>query len=205
MNNMRVLLETLSLIEDEEQATTKTKVVFSFGRLNPPTIGHEVLVNQVIKTANRLSADHYIFLSQTHKPPKDPLPFKTKAAIFKAAFPQANLWESPEKDVKTPYDALSILSEKYEHIVLVVGSDRVAHFRSMDKYALEFGAKSFRVVSAGKRDPDAEGAVGMSASKARALAAAGDFQGFEKSLPPSVSRQMKKQVYDILRREMKIS
>jgi len=198
-------MEALSEIETSEENPVKTKVVFSFGRLNPPTIGHQVLVNQVISIAERLGADHYIFLSQTHKPPKDPLPFKTKAAIFKAAFPQANLWESPEKDVKTPYDALSILSEKYDDIILVVGSDRVDHFKSMDKYAKEFGAETFRVVSAGKRDPDAEGAVGMSASKARALAASGDYAAFAKSLPPSVSKSMKKQVYEILRREMKIS
>ena len=203
MNDMRSLFEALSRIEEDEPEQQPSTVVFTFGRLNPPTIGHQVLVDQVVKVARRLGADHFIFLSQTHKPPKDPLPFETKAAIFKAAFPKANLWTGGEKDVKTPYDALSVLSEKYDRVILVVGSDRVDNFRGMEKYAIEFGAQSFEVISAGERDPDAEGAAGMSASKARALAAAGDYDGFARSLPHTVSEAMKKQVYAVLRREMK--
>lgn len=199
MNNMRSLMEALTRIEEDEPTPQPSTVVFTFGRLNPPTIGHQVLVDQVVKVARKLNADHYIFLSQTHKPPKDPLPFETKAAIFKAAFPKANLWTGGEKDVKTPYDALSYLSENYDRVVLVVGSDRVDNFRGMEKYALEFGAKSFEVVSAGERDPDAEGAVGMSASKARALVMAGDYNGFAKSLPPSVNDSLKKKTYQTLR------
>ena len=157
-----------------------------------------------MKTADRQGADHYIFLSRTHKVPKDPLPYADKATIFKRMFPYARLWEDTATTVRTPYEAMETLAQRYSHLIFVVGSDRVAEFTKMASYAEQAGAKSFRILSAGERDPDAEGVEGMSASKARALAASGDFEAFAQALPDTVSTTFKKGVYRLLRREMKI-
>ena len=173
--------------------------VFTFGRMNPPTIGHEVLVNKVKEVANKNNADHFIFLSQTHKAPKDPLDWKTKADIVKRAFPGSVVWEDPT--VRTPFEALAGLGEDYDNVIMVVGSDRVEKFRAgMAPYLEEFNVQNFEVVSAGERDPDAEGAAGMSASKARALAAGGDWENFQASLPNTVSTTQKKKVYNQIRK-----
>jgi len=173
-------------------------VVFTFGRFNPPTIGHEKLVQKVLEIAAGANADHVIFLSQTHKPKKDPLPWKDKVALFKKMFPEANV--STNKEVKNPYGALASLGEIYDNAILVVGSDRVETFKSgMAPYLEEYGIKNFDVVSAGQRDPDAEGAEGMSASKARALAIEGNFKAFSQTLPSTISNATKKSVYNLIR------
>jgi hypothetical protein len=172
--------------------------VFTFGRMNPPTVGHEKLINAVLVTAQRNQADHFVFLSQTHKAPKNPLPWKEKTKIFKAMFPKVNLWKDPS--IRTPYEALAALGEDYDNVIMVVGSDRAEEFsQGMGKYADEFDIKNFQVVSAGERDPDADGVEGMSASKAREFAAAGDFKNFSRALPASLSDKQKKTVFDLLR------
>ena len=73
---------------------------------------------------------------------------------------------------------------------MVVGSDRVDEFANLlDKYNGVDGRHGFygfddiKVVSAGERDPDAEGVEGMSASKMRAAAKANDFDQFKLGLP----------------------
>jgi len=173
-------------------------VVFTFGRFNPPTIGHEKLVQKVLDVAAEANADHVIYLSQTHKPKKDPLSWKDKTSLFKKMFPEANIGTNTE--VKNPYSALLTLGEKYDNVIMVVGADRAAQFdKEMRKYLDEYGIKNFTVVNAGFRDPDAEGVEGMSASKARALAVEGDFDGFAEALPSTISNANKKSVYNKIR------
>jgi hypothetical protein len=80
----------------------------------------------------------------------------------------------------------------FTDITMVVGSDRVREFEGiLNKYNGEsnrhgfYDFKSIKVVSAGERDPDAEGTTGMSASKMRDAAAKGDYEAFKKGLPAS--------------------
>lgn len=173
-------------------------VVFTFGRFNPPTLGHEKLVQKVLEVSANANADHVIFLSQTHKPKTDPLSWKAKVSLFKKMFPETNV--STNKEVKNPYGALASLGEEYDNAILVVGSDRVSTFkRGMSPYLDEYGIKNFDVVSAGFRDPDAEGVEGVSASKARALAVEGNFKGFSQTLPSTINNATKKSVYNLIR------
>lgn len=174
-------------------------VVFTFGRFNPPTIGHEKLVQKVLEVADNASADHVIFLSQTHKPKKDPLPWTDKVALFRKMFPEANV--STNREVTNPYGALAHLGETYDNVHMVVGADRAEQFdKEMRKYLGEYGITNFEVVNAGFRDPDAEGAEGMSASKARALAVEGNFKEFSQALPSTINNATKKLVYNKIRK-----
>lgn len=174
-------------------------VVFTFGRFNPPTIGHQKLVSKVSEVASNANADHIVYLSQTHKPGKDPLSWQDKYGLFKKMFPSINV--SRDHAIINPYVALETLGKKYDNVIMIVGSDRVERFRGdMQKYLEEFGIKNFEVVSAGERDPDAEGASGMSASKARQLATDGDFEGFARALPSSINNATKKVVYNKIRK-----
>jgi len=176
--------------------------VFTFGRLNPPTIGHAVLINSVKKVTQKHNADSFVFLSQTQKPPKDPLPWGLKTKIAERAFPDITVWKDPA--IRTPFEAFGELGEDYRHIIMVVGSDRVEEFKTrMSKYVDELGLESFDVVSAGERDPDATGAKGMSASKARQLAYEGKWNVFQKALPDTLSIEDKKSVYKAIRNSAK--
>lgn len=174
-------------------------VVFTFGRFNPPTIGHQKLVSKVSEVAANQNADHIVYLSKTQKPGKDPLSWQDKYGLFKKMFPSINV--SRDHAIINPYVALETLGKKYDNVIMVVGSDRVERFKGdMQKYLAEFGIKNFDVVSAGERDPDAEGAGGMSASKARQLATDGNFAEFAKALPSTINNATKKVVYNKIRK-----
>ena len=176
-------------------------VVFTFGRFNPPTVGHEKLVRKVQEVSNNANAEHVIFLSQTQKKGKDPLSWKDKISLFRKMFPDANV--STDASAKTPFMALEALGKKYNNVIMVVGSDRVEAFKNdMSKYVSDYGIEKFDVVSAGQRDPDAEGVEGMSASKARQLAAENNFDLFSQALPGSINNATKKVVFNKIRKNL---
>jgi hypothetical protein len=161
--------------------------VLAFGRMNPPTIGHKKLADKVAS----LPGDPFIFVSQSQKPKTDPLSFPDKLKYAKASFPGVTVGSS---DVKTIIQALQkIESMGYDSIIYVAGSDRIQDFTTLiNKYnGKEYNFNKIDVVSAGERDPDAEGAEGMSASKMRAAAAAGDFDSFQQGVAnPKIAQQM---------------
>jgi hypothetical protein len=171
--------------------------VAAFGRMNPPTIGHEKLVDKV----KSFEGDHYIFLSQTVKPKDNPLPFDVKLEFAKKFFPGVNVGHP---SVRTPIQMLQMLEKLgYTDVIYVAGSDRVASFEKLfnDYNGKEYNFNSITVENAGERDPDADGAEGMSASKMRAAAAAGDFEAFAQGVPtPALAQKM----YDAVRTGMGI-
>lgn len=173
--------------EPQEPIRELKTMVFAFGRLNPPTIGHEKLVSKVMSEAKKHNADHVIVLSKTQKAPKDPLDGATKLYYAKKMFPSANL--AVATDVMPTFFGWlkKFYTEGYEKVIMVAGSDRIGEYtRLINQYngkADQYTFKSVEVVSAGERDPDADGATGMSASKMREYAAKDDFKNFRKGVP----------------------
>lgn len=189
-----------------------SSVVIAFGRFNPPTTGHGKLVDFVQREADRRRADAIIFPSQTEKErkknPKNPLPFREKVDFLRQFFPRMN-WNANER-VVTFFDALHMLSQKYDNVYMVAGSDRVAAFDALRKYIKPTGRKGgpdivlkhFEVVPVpGERDPDADDVSGMSASKMRAAAVAGDWEAFRSGVPTR-NVGLAKQLYQSVRRHM---
>ena len=178
-------------IDDLEMHEARRKsLAFTFGRFNPPTIGHEKLINKV---ASVRADDYRIYLSRSEDPKKNPLPARDKLAIMKQMFPR----HARKIVINTTNMILDICTELHKQgiteIFMVVGSDRVREFETIiNKYnnvKSRHGYYNFdniNVLSAGERDPDAEGATGMSASKMRAAAAKGDLASFKKGLPSGV-------------------
>ena len=78
----------------------------------------------------------------------------------------------------------SLEAKGYTDIIYVAGSDRVDSFTKLlnDYNGKDYTFDSINIVSAGQRDPDAEGAEGMSASKMKAAAAEGDFETFKQGV-----------------------
>ena len=179
-------------IDDLEMHEARRKsIAFTFGRFNPPTIGHEKLINKV---ASVRADDYRIYLSRSEDPKKNPLSAKDKLSIMKQMFPR----HARKIVINTTNMILDICTELHKQgiteIFMVVGSDRVREFETIiNKYnnvKSRHGFYNFdnvNVLSAGERDPDAEGATGMSASKMRAAAAKGDLKSFEKGLPRGVN------------------
>ena len=159
---------------------------FTFGRFNPPTIGHEKLIRAVEKSAG--SDDYLIYPSQTFKKPDNPLPYAYKVDILQKMFPWANIETAAccNTIIKVAQD---MMMKDYSDIVMVVGSDRVAQFDKLlnKQNTIDYTFNSIKIVSAGERDPDAEGASGMSASKMRAAAKNQETTDFLEGIPDTLS------------------
>ena len=164
--------------------------VFTFGRFNPPTTGHEKLIEKLASVAKQNSANYFVYPSHSQNPKKDPLPHAKKIAYMRAMFPKhkRNIIASKQRNVFEI--ATELYGKGFSSVVMVVGSDRVDEFQSLlTKYNDVEGRHGFynfqsiQVVSAGERDPDAEGVTGMSASKMRAAASANDLEQFKLGLP----------------------
>ena len=161
--------------------------IFTFGRFNPPTIGHMLLIASMKRVAAKNDADVVVFTGASQDKTRNPLNYKNKISIMKKVFKGTTVVNSTK--VKTIFNALEYLdTKKYNNITLVVGSDRVSELKTLiGRYLDNYNFKSFNVVSAGDRDPDAEGAVGMSASKMRAAAKVGDFNTFKLGVPETMN------------------
>jgi nicotinic acid mononucleotide adenylyltransferase len=179
-----------------------TKIIFSFGRMNPPTKGHEKLIRKVVSLAK--NADHMIFLSHTQNTITDPLSWDYKLTLAKMAFPSVNFCEDPE--IKTPFQALEYLGRAmdYTDITMVVGDDRVEDFDAMAPYAKEWGIKKFCVVSAGRRNPRSKGIEGLSSARLRKHAYFGEESLFCDGLPNSINMFTKKQIFRDVKSALKI-
>ena len=177
------------LYEAEKEAS------LAFGRMNPPTIGHKKLVDAVASQPG----DPFLFITHTQKPKTDPLDFQTKLKFAKQFFPNVTVGDS---SVNTIIKALQkIESMGYTSITYVAGSDRVENFKTLiNKYnGKDYNFKNINIVSAGERDPDADGAEGMSASKMRAAAVSDDFDSFKQGV---VDQKLANSLYDAVRKGM---
>ena len=179
------------------------KVVFSFGRMNPPTIGHEKLVNKIKSEAKTRGADARLYLSHTSNKEKDPLTYNSKAKYAKKAF--GIFVKSRARTIIEV--AKELEADGYTDIVLVFGEDRDAEMVNLiKKYnGKEFNFNSIDSVSAGKRDPNAKGVEGISGTKLRELAKTGQLDTFKKALASKLSDREKTAIYNEIRKVYSIS
>ena len=168
----------------EEALDKGNKLVFAFGRFNPPTLGHDKLMREVITQARKNNANHIVYASASTDKRSNPLDVKTKVKFMKKMFP-ANKIIAAGGSQRTFIEVLKFYNKMYGEIIMIAGSDRVSEFQKLtDKYnGVEYNYKSIKVVSSGERDPDAEGVTGMSASKMRDMAKNGDDKNFKKGVP----------------------
>jgi dephospho-CoA kinase len=179
-------------------------IVAAFGRFNVPTIGHGLLAKKVVDTAKSVKADHIVYASRTQDAKKNPLDVDTKVKYLKKMFPGIN-FKAANEDVRTFIEMAAKLSaEGYKNLVMIAGSDRIEEYQKLlDKYnGKDFKFNSIKVVSAGERDPDADGAAGMSGTKMREAAIKGDFKAFRSGIPKTLSDKETKELMDKVRKIM---
>ena len=183
-------------------------ITFSFGRLNPPTIGHGKVLD-VLKSIAK-GGEYRLYLSQTQDKKKNPLSFKDKVKYSRLMFPKHSIYIMNDKSIKTPFDIyVKLYNEGFRDVTMVVGSDRV---KSFEKLILQYNGveakhgfyefESVKVVSAGERDPDSDGVDGMSASKMRQSVVDNDFETFKLGVPSEFKGTQK--LFDLIKTGMKI-
>ena len=190
------------LIEAERE------VYFTFGRMNPPTIGHGKVFDELAKKSGK--NDYKVFLSQVSNEKKDPLSYSDKVKHVRKMFPKHGRSVIINKGVRTAFDAIvELYDQGYRKVNMVVGSDRVREFDTiLKKYNGVKGRHGFynfesiNVVSAGERDPDAEGVTGMSASKQRANAKENNYTAFSQGVPSRMSDKDTRKLFNDVRKGM---
>ena len=179
------------------------KVVFAFGRFQPPGKNHGLVFAAVKHLATAQGADHIIYASRSQDKKSNPLPVDRKVYWLNRMFPKTN-FIGADDSIRTFIEAAKHLNKKYKNLVMVAGSDRVSEFQTLlDKYnGKEFNYDTIEVVSAGERDPDSEGTSGMSGTKMRDAAKNSDVKSFKRGLPSTVTTIDAKRLMNELREYM---
>ena len=181
--------EHRSLFRSLLEADTTRRVVFAFVRFQPPTIGHELLINTVKKTAEQYQCPYVIYVSRKQDHKENPLGVETKIQYLNMMFPGTN-FVAAGPTTRTPIEAAVELNQKYKDLILVAGSDRESMFNLLQDYNHKnYEYNSIEFVSAGERDPDSPGVAGISGTKMREAAVANDFATFQQGLPDSISAE----------------
>jgi nicotinic acid mononucleotide adenylyltransferase len=170
-------------IAENIKPQNKTAVI-SWGRFNPPTIGHVI----VFKTANDLAvnenADFFIIPTKTVDKQKNPLNIEEKIKYLNKLFPEYKHNILNKESINTIFEAAKYIHENgYTNLKIVVGSDRKEQFEVLKKYNnKEYVFENIEILSAGERLDEGESAASMSASKMREAATQGDIGFFMKGI-----------------------
>ena len=188
-----------------EVEKTKGTLTVAFGRFNPPTTGHEKLLNTVASSSD--DGDYVIIPSRSQDKKKNPLDPDMKVSVMKQMFPQHSEKIINDPGNKTIFDILKRAhNDGYAGVRIVGGADRQKEF---DKLVNNYNGKMYQfdnieVRSAGDRDPDSDSVEGMSASKQRKAAAENDFDGFLRGVPTAMNKKAARELFDNVRKSMKI-
>jgi hypothetical protein len=188
-----------------EEKEDKGTLTIAFGRFNPPTTGHQKLLDTVATIAGK--GEYKIYPSRSSDPKKNPLDPDTKISVMRKMYPKHGEKIVNDGNSKTIFDVLKQAhADGYSGVNIVVGSDRQAEFEKLaSKYNGDlYDFSNLSVVSAGERDPDADDVSGMSASKLRKAAAEGDFETFRKGTPKSLDDKETRKLFMTIRKTMKV-
>lgn len=195
----------------EENDPPKKPVVFAFGRMNPPTTGHQKVVDKVHELAKKHGARHEVTLSASHDKKKNPLDPKTKLKHVKRAFPNTNINVASKTEPNLLHQAARLNKAGHDHLIVVTGSDRVDSYKKYleayngkadKKGHIPYSFKKIEIHSSGERDPDAEGTKGMSGSKMREHVKNNSFKKFRDGIPKHVSDEHAKELFHDVKRGM---
>ena len=184
---------------------TKGTLTIAFGRFNPPTTGHEKLLDTVASSSD--DGDYIIIPSRTQDKKKNPLDADTKVSIMRQMYPKHSERIVNDPANRTIFDVLKKAHmDGYAGVRIIGGGDRVQEFEKLsnDYNGKLYAFDNVEVRSAGDRDPDGDDVSGMSASKQRKAAAEGDFAAFRKGVPSSMNNKQARELYNTLRAAMQI-
>ena len=109
-------------------------VVFTYGRFNPPHLGHKMMIEEVISKAKKMNKIPLVIVSHSYGNRTNPLPVSDKIRILKRWFPELTVLSS-SKNL-----SLAKLSENFDkNSVMVVGENRknAFSFLPFNRHALK--------------------------------------------------------------------
>ena len=197
--------EPTMTMQPPEVKKTKGTLTIAFGRFNPPTTGHEKLLDTVASSSD--DNDYMIIPSRTQDKKKNPLDADTKVSVMQKMFPKHKDKIVNDANNKTIFDVLKKAhTDGYANVRILGGADRVKEF---EKLTNNYNGKLYQfdnleIKSAGDRDPDSDDVTGMSASKQRKAAAEGDIKTFMKGVPKSLNQKDAEELFKKIRTAMNV-
>ena len=180
-------------------------LTFGFGRFNPPTVGHEKLMDTISKTAGE-GGQYRVYPSRSQDAKKNPLDPKDKINYMRQMFPKHANAIVDDENTRSIFDVLKGAHAKgYKTVNVVVGSDRVKEFENLaNKYNGQlYDFDKINIVSAGERDASAKGVEGMSASKLRKAAMDDDYETFSSGISKNIDDKSTKKLYNTIQKAMR--
>jgi len=181
------------------------RVVFCWGRMNPPTIGHEKLINFTIDRAK--GDDWWVMSTHSHTPGKEknPISYEDKIMYLKKMFPKHadHIYEGPES--RTIIKVMQYLQPNYDHVVGIVGDDQFAWLNKLlpERNGTEdYTFDKIEVLNAGARAADAKGVAGASSSKQKLFVKKNDIISFNSYLPDTLSTSEKNKLFALTKKGM---
>jgi nicotinamide mononucleotide adenylyltransferase len=170
--------------------TTK-KIAILFGRMNPPTKGHEENVEGLKSMASKIDADHLVIASHSVDAKKNPLSPDVKLKHLKRAFPNTNITTSSKDSPTIMHHAAQAYAKGYTHLTVVAGSDRVGEYKKLlthyngvqGRHGI-YNFKKIDVKSTGERKQ------GISGTDMRNHAQNNDFPSFQKNLSSAMQQNV---------------
>ena len=180
----------------EEKSST---VAMLFGRMNPPTSGHEENINGLKKLADQHKADHIVVASHSSGNEKNPLTPEQKLKHLKRAFPDTNVKLSTKEHPTILHQASELHKQGYKHLIVAGGGDRAKEYHTLlnkyngveGKHGL-YNFDSINVESTGERKK------GVSGTDMRNHVKNNDFDSFRSGLPSKIKNNEKhaKELFD---------
>lgn len=180
------------------------KIYIMVGRFNPPTKGHEYIINQSLKYIN--DDEHlFLFLSKKLDDKKNPLDVHLRGLLIRSLYQNEKrlIIRRCTDKMKCIMDILKAVNNLTDNVVLITGSDRKEEYEILlNKYNnIEYDFKSIEVIVFGDRN-NADFVQSMSATTARNFALENDFENFSQCLSDRYSNKLKQHVFNLIRSKL---
>jgi len=151
------------------------KAIFTYGRLNPPTVGHHAMIDNLLKKAKKEKADPYIVITHTQNKKKNPLSVDEKRELIARMYPGIPILATSKQEPNPQYVVAKLKNKGYTGLSMMVGSNRLNQFNWV----------GVPVVSGGVRNANTNKPSGVSATEARKAAMKGNLRTFARMVPSS--------------------
>lgn len=184
MKSFYTFFEQAEDTANQEPTRLSDSLVTTFGRHNPPHIGHKLTLDKAHDVAMNEGADQKFYTSHSQDRKKNPLPRDMKIDFLKRMFPDhANKWDNDD-NVRTVLQAAEKAHrDGYKDFHFMGGGDRQQPMENLlRKYNGNlYDFENIYSHSAGDRDElgiEDDPIAKISASKQRKAAQNDDFDGF---------------------------
>jgi len=176
----------------------QSEIVITYGRYNPPTIGHQLLFNSAIAISIKQNIQYQAWVSHTINV-NNPLPILRKLYYLTNMFNHIG-FKQTSIECPTIITILKLLNTEYSSVILVVGGDRLIQLKELiNKYnGIEYQYEDIQVVNCGYRN-DTIGIESISATLARSYVKQNKFDKFCDCMPIGIDIKLINEMWNELR------